>query len=204
MNKEYIKNRQNRKRSICHWKLAICQMIQYPILFVFMIPIIAITILFWVKMDLILTLFDVPTILLSTYTVTVKILGVLIPLSFLLGIIDVIGSVSARKDETRIQMAFEEKELRNGIPILMYKRKDKLRGIIIRKWYSPISLKVWAERQDRIEHQMNEHLVKELDYDSKVNDNRILMCSAKGIKAIEHEKPVYDMNLENDLEKYVK
>ncbi|MBE5967608.1 MAG: hypothetical protein E7255_11710 [Lachnospiraceae bacterium] len=204
VNNKYIENKQNRERSVCHWKLAICQVRQYPILLIFVLPIIALTIFAWIKMDIILSIFDVPKFLLPVYTVTLKILGVLIPLSFVLGTIDAIGSLFARKDETTIQMAFEEKELRNGSPILMYKRKDKKRGVIIREWHSPIPLKIWVERQDRIEHQMKEHLVKELDYDSRVNDNRILMCSTKGIKPVEEDKHVYDMNLENDLEKYVK
>lgn len=175
---------------------------QYPILLLLLLPIIVLTILAWIKMDFILSLFDVAQILLPVYTVMIKIFSVMIPLIVILGIIDTIGTLSARKDEVRMQMVFEEKELRNGSPILMYKRKDKLRGVIIREWYSPIPLKTWVERQDGIEHQMKEHLVKELDYDSKVNDNRILMYSAKGIKAVENEKPVYDMGLERDLEKY--
>lgn len=202
VNNKLIERKQNKKRTVSHLKLAICQLRQYPILLIFLLPIAALTVLAWINMDYVISIFNVPQILLPVYTVTIKIICILIPFILLIVIIDAIGSLSARKDEATIQMAFEEKELRNGSPILIYKRKDKLRRVIIREWYSPMSLKVWVDRQDRIEHQMNEHLVKELDYDSKVNDNRILMCSAKGIKPIEDEKPVYDMVLERDLEKY--
>lgn len=204
VNNNFIERKQNKKRMVSHLKLAICQLRQYPILLFFVLPIVALTVLAWINMDFVIAIFNVPQILLPVYTVTIKVICVLIPFIFFFGIFDAIGSLSARKDEATIQMAFEEKELRNGSPILMYKRKDKSRGVIIREWYSPISLKVWVDRQDRIEHQMNEHLVKELDYDARANDNRILMYSAKGIKAVEDKKPVYDMNLEYDLEKYVK
>lgn len=204
MNDKYIENKQNRERNICHWKLALNMMKQYPLLIILVLPIIALTSFVWIKMDNIITLIEVPEMILPVYTIIIKILGVLLPLIFIWGIIEAIGSLVARKDEATIQMAFDEKELRNGNPILMYKRKDKRTGAFIREWYSPIPLKKWIERQDRIEHQMKEHLIKALDYDDKANDNRILMCSAKGMKPLEKDVPVYDSDLETDMEKYLK
>ena len=125
----------------------------------------------------------------------------ILPVIITWSVIDAIGLITSRKDEASIQMAFNEKELRNGNPILMYKRKDKNAGTIIRKWYSPIPLKILIEHQDLIEHQMNE-FIKKLEYDDKADDNRILMVSTKGRKSIGKDILLYDNELEQDLEKY--
>ena len=133
---------------------------------------------------------------------TVKAFGVIIPVILAFGVIEAIGSLTARKDEQSILMAFDDKELRNGSPILMYKSKDKIRGYITRFWYSPVPLNVRIERQDRIEHQMKETIIRELDYDEKAKDNRIVMISVKGMKRVKEEKPFLDNELEKDMEKY--
>lgn len=76
------------------------------------------------------------------------------------------------------------------------------RGYITRFWYSPVPLNVWIERQDRIEHQMKETIIRELDYDERAKDNRIVMISVKGMKRVKEEKPFLDNELEKDMEKY--
>lgn len=202
-NKQYNQKRYNRKRNISHWGLALQQIRQYPLMLVLFLPIVILAITIWVKMDVALTAFDVPEMLFTIYNIAIKIMAVLIPLLLLWVLIDITGSLTAHKDEAAVQMVFDEKELRNGSPILMYKRKDKKTGVYMREWYSPIPLKIWIEQQDRIEHHMREHLKKEFEYDY-ANDSRIVMYSAKGTKHVEEENPVYDMNLENDMEKYVK
>lgn len=202
-NSQYNQNRYNRKRNISHWGLAFHQIRQHPIMFVLFLPIIVLVVVIWVKMDYLLSIFNAPEIILSLYEIVIKAFGVIIPILLAWSVIESIGSLTSRKDEASIQMAFDEKELRNGSPILMYKYKDKTRGYIKRVWYSPIPLKIWLDRQDTIEHQMKEHFIKELDYDDSANDNRIVMISAKGIKRVE-EMPVYDKELEMDMEKILK
>ena len=190
----------NRKKNFSHWGLAFQQIKINPILAVMFLPIVAAIIIIWIKMDYLLALFEVPRIISSIYEMTVKAFGVIIPVILAWGVIEVIGSLTARKDEQSILMAFDEKELRNGSPILMYKSKDKTRGYITRVWYSPIPLGIWIERQDRVEHQMRETIIKELDYDERAKDNRIVMISLKGMKHVREEKPFYDNELEKDLE----
>lgn len=179
-NDQYIQNRHNRMKNSGHWKLATGQMKNYPLLFILIIPIIALTVIIWVKMEFAFTVFDVPQMLLPIYTVTVKALGVIVPLILAWGLIDAIGAFVARKDEALIQMAFKEKELRNGSPILIYKRKDKKTGVTIREWYSPIPMKLWVERQEEIADAMNIHFVQNFRYGGKSNGNRIVMYSAEG------------------------
>lgn len=200
-NNQYNEERYNSKKNTSNWGLAFQQIRLNPILFVLFLPIVAVTIGIWIKMDYFLTLFEVPKIILPIYEIAIKAFGVIIPIILAWSVIEVIGLLTARKDEASILMAFDEKELRNGSPILMYKSKDKTRGYIIRVWYSPIPLKIWIERQDKIEHQMKESIIRELDYDDRAKDNRIVMISVKGMKRVKEEKPVLDNELEKDMEK---
>lgn len=182
-NTRYIQNRHNRNRNSGHWRLAIGQIKQYPLMLIFTLPIVALTVIVWVKMEFAFTMFDVPKILLPAYTVTIKALGVIVPLILVWGLVDVIGTLTARKDEALIQMAFKEKELRNGSPILIYKRKDKKTEVTIREWYSPIPMNLWVERQEEIADTMNIHFVQKFRYGGKSNGNRIVMYSAEGREA---------------------
>lgn len=182
-NAQYIQNRHNRMRNSGHLRLAVGQIKQYPFLLILTIPIIALTIIIWAKMDLAFTVFDIPMIILPVYAVTVKALGVMIPLILARGLIDAIGTLTARKDEALIQMAFKEKELRNGSPILIYKRKDKKTGVTIREWYSPIPMNLWVERQEVIADAMNIHFVQNFRYCGRSNGNRFVMYSAEGREA---------------------
>lgn len=199
-NNKYLENRQNRKRNLGHWSLAIGQMKQYPLLLILTLPIIVLTVIIWSKMDIIITFFDVPKIILPVYTISIRLLGVLIPILLVWGLIDIIGTLTAREDEMDIQMAFTESELRNGSPILMYKRKDKKTRVTVREWYSPISMKLWVEHQDEIADKMSIHFVENFKYGGKSDGNRIVMCSAEGREVLTKESPVYDKNLEKDME----
>ena len=155
-------------------------MIQFPLLNILLLPIIILTLTIWVNMDYLFAVFDVPKIILPLYTVITKAFGALIPLLLVWGMVDVIGTIIARKDEALMQMAFNEKELRNGSPILMYKRKDKKTGVTIREWYSPIPMKLWVEHQEEIADAMNIHFVQDFQYGGKSNGSRIVMYSAEG------------------------
>ena len=203
MNNKYSQSRQNRKRNTCHWRLALLVMIQNPLLFIFVLPIVVLAIFIWLKMDLVIMAFNVPEIMIPMYINIVRLLGVLIPLLLVWGLIDVIGTLTARKDEVNIQMAFKEGELRNGSPILMYKRKDKKTGVTVREWYSHIPMKLWVERQEEIADAMNIHFTEKFRYGGKSDGNRIVMCSAKGRGTLVKESPIYDKDLEKDMEKIV-
>lgn len=203
INSKYLENMQNRKRNICHWRLAIGQMKQYPLLLVFTLPIIILTVIIWSKKNDVIDILNIPKIILPVFDISVKLLGVLIPILLVWGLIDIIGTLTARKDEANIQMAFKEVELRNGSPILMYKRKDKKTGITVREWYSLIPLKLWVERQEEIADAMNIHFTEKFRYGGNSDGNRIVMCSAKGRGTLVKESPIYDKDLEKDMEKIV-
>lgn len=202
VNDKYNEVIQNREKTKAHIMLVANKISQTPMILISALPIIVPTVIAWIKMDAIISLLEVAEILLPIYVVTIKILCCIIPLLFLIALASLIGSLLSYKDEAKVQMAFQSHDCRNGMPVLMYKRVDKKKKIIIREWCSPIPLKVWVACQDDIEHHFTEHLVKELEYDSKKNSNRIIMCTAKGIKPQGEKKPVYDYDLERELEKY--
>jgi len=203
INNKYTQRKQNRIHNTCHWKLAMSIMVHNPLLFIFVLPIVVLAIFIWLKMDLVIMAFNVPEIMIPMYINIVRLLGVLIPLLLVWGLIDVIGTLTARKDEANIQMAFKEGELRNGSPILMYKRKDKKTGITVREWYSHIPMKLWVERQDEIADAMNIHFIEKFRYGGDSDGNRIVMCSAKGRGTLVKESPIYDKDLEKDMETIV-
>lgn len=198
-----LENMQNRKRNICHWRLAIGQMKQYPLLLGFTLPIIVMTVIIWLKMNDVIAILNIPKIILPVYSAIAKLIGILIPILLVWGLIDIMGTLTARKDELAIQMAFKETELRNGNPILMYKRNDKKSGVIVREWYSPIPMKLWIARQEEIADAMNIHFVEKFRYGGNSDGNRIVMCSAKGRGTLVKESPIYDKDLEKDMETIV-
>lgn len=183
INNKYIQKKLSRKKNIYRCKLGMTQMIHFPLLNILLLPIIILTVIIWINIDYAFKAFDVPEIILPIYTVTIRVFGVLIPLLLVCGLINVIGFITSRKDEALVQMAFREKELRNGSPILMYKRKDRRTGVTTREWYSPIPMKLWVERQEEIADAMNIHFVQKFMYGGKSNGNRIVMCSAEGREA---------------------
>lgn len=203
INNKYTQSKQNRIRNICHWKLALSVMIQNPLLFIFVLSIVVLGLFIWLKMDLVINAFNVPQIILPVYTISVRLFGILLPLILAWGLIDVIGTLTSRKDEANIQMAFKEGELRNGSPILMYKRKDKKTGVTVREWHSHIPMKLWVERQEEIADAMNIHFTEKFRYGGDSDGNRIVMCSAKGRGTLVKESPIYDKDLEKDMETFV-
>lgn len=180
-NNQYIMEVWNRKRNLYRLKLGVEQMIQHPLLIIFLIPIIVLTVYFWVKVESVLAFsVDVPKLLVLVFTIVIKALGILIPLLLLFLLIDTVGTFTAKKDEARLQMAFRGVELRNGSPILMHKKKDKKSGVTVREFYSPLPLKLWQEYREEIADAMNIHFVQDFRYGGKANGNRIVMCSAEG------------------------
>lgn len=151
----YHIKRYNRKRNYYHFMIGIKKMFQLPILFVFLLPIIALTVFMWMKMDYLIKILDMPKLLLPFIKTSFKFFGVIIPFLLVGSLIETTGKLTARKDEADVEMAFTEHELRYGRPILKHKSKDKKSGVTKREFYSTISKKLWEERKEVIEDSMN-------------------------------------------------
>lgn len=151
----YHQKRYNRRRNYYHLVLGTKKMFQSPIFVVFLLPIIALTVFMWMKMDYLIKILDMPKLFLPFVKTSLKFLGIIIPLLLVGSLIETIGKLTARKDEADVEMAFTERELRYGRPVLKHKSKDKKSGVMKREFYSPIPKKLWEERKEVIEDSMN-------------------------------------------------
>ena len=88
-------------------------------------------------------------------------------------------------------IAFEPKELRNGCPILMSKKKLKGTSAIKREYYSDIPLYVWEEKKNAIADAMNIRFVEEIQYGGRANGKRVVIYTTSGRKA-ESKGKLYD------------
>ena len=192
-NNKYLEQRRNSKKQHLRLRLGIFQMIHIPLLNLFLVPIAVLTVFIWIKKDIVLTIFDVPQFLLPIYKYTLIILAVLLPLLFLLALIDSIGNITARKDEADLKEAFDSKELRNGYPILLKKKRIKGSNVTMREFYSSIPMKTWIEKQEDIADSMDVHFVEKLKYGGKSNGRRIIMYTAPGRETTARGK-LYDEN----------
>lgn len=191
---DYIHRRENGRKQRLRIRLGILQMIYKPLLSLLLLPIIVGTIFLWIKKDIAFSVFDVPQMLFPIYKYSVLLIEVLLPIILIFAVIEIIGNVTARKDEADLQNAFNKQELRNGCPILMNKRRIKGSNVIMREFYSNIPMRTWLERQEDIADAMNVHFVEELCYGGKSNGKRIVMYTAQGRK-ITSRGTLYDEEL---------
>ena len=110
----------------------------------------------------------------------VELTAVLVAVATLLGI----GELTAQKDEGNLSLAFDKKDLRNGCPILIYKKHIKKKGVIVREFYTTIPMKKWVDRKESIEDVMNLTCLTDFEYGENTNDNgnKIIIKSSKGRK----------------------
>lgn len=180
---DYIQRRENSRKQRLRIRLGIFQMIYRPVLCLLFLPIVAGTIFLWIKKDMAFSLFDVPQALFPIYRYSVLLIMILLPIIFTFAVIETIGNVTARKDETDLQNAFNKQELRNGCPVLMNKKRVKGSSVMMREFYSNIPMQTWLERQEDIADAMNVHFVEGLCYGGKSNGKRIVMYTIRGRKA---------------------
>ena len=184
-NVDYIQRKQNSRKQWLRIRLGVLQMIYKPLFNLFLLPIIAGTIFLWVKKDIAFTLFEVPQILFPIYKYSVLLIMVLLPVIFILAVIEAIGNMTARKDEQDLAEAFDKHDLRNGCPMLMNKKRIKGSNVTMREFYSSgIPMKAWVEKQEDIADVMNVHFVEPLRYGGKSNGRRIVMYTAPGRETV--------------------
>ena len=69
-------------------------------------------------------------------------------------------------------MAFSEKDLRYGAPLLLRSKRIKGTRVAVKEFYSRIPLQTWMEKKDAISDNMNIHLVSPyMEYGGKRGDN---------------------------------
>lgn len=192
-NKNYLEQKRNQRKQFYRIRLGILQLIHKPILTILLIPIAVMTILLWLEKDNVYLLFEIPKLLVPIYQYSINIIAVLIPLVTLLALFDFIGNLTARKDESALQEAFNTQQLRNGCPILINKKRVKGTNVTMREFYTSIPLKIWLENQDTICDCMNIRIVEKIRYGGRYNANgrKILLHTAPGRKTTERSS-LYD------------
>lgn len=188
---KYLTQRRNRLLQYFRFRLGVLQLIDKPFLNVLLIPVIILFVILGKEKEKIISLFDVPEILFSAFHFAVSFMAIMIPILLLLLILETIGKLTARKDEVALMIAFEAKQLRNGCPILLNKKKLKGTSVIKREYYSDIPLYVWEEKKLAIADAMNIRFVEEIQYGGRANGKRIVLYTSSGRKAESREK-LYD------------
>ncbi len=196
---KYNNEQYNKKKNIYHRKLAFFTFMDNPILFATFLPILLLVAFMWLKTPKITTLLDIPQILLSIIPITIRLLLMLVALLLVLWIIDCVGMHKARQDEGKMMAVFNSSELRNGCPVLYYKKKQGNK--IIRKWYSPLPMSLWRSHQEDILDYYAEHYLGDgIKYVAGAKDNCIQMETYVGRETTIKDKTI-DVALEKDMEK---
>lgn len=183
-NNTYNIRRKNQIKQLLRLRLSFQQLIEKPILnllWLFVDLFIAIIV---VLKNKIVEFITIPQLIEPVFNIALNVFIVLMPILLLLAILECIGELTARKDENKLMVAFSAKDLRNGCPILINKRKIRATDVTVREFYSNIPYDVWIEKKEAIADAMNVHFVEEIQYGGKGNNNGkiIVIKSAKGRK----------------------
>lgn len=186
-NNTYNIRRKNQIKQLMRLKLGFNQLIHKPIfnlLWLFVGLFIAIIV---VLKNKIIEVITIPQIIEPVFNIALNVFVFLIPIIMILAILEYIGELTARKDENKLMVAFSAKDLRNGCPILINKRKIRGTDVIVREFYSNIPYDVWIEKKEALSDAMNVHFVEEIQYGGKGNNNGkiIVIKTAKGRKPID-------------------
>lgn len=193
----YLRARRNRIKLYFRLGLGLRQLIYRP--YNNVVPLL-LALLFaelWKYKEVCFSLKTVPSPLPPIFQHILSIGIILIPITFLIGFLDFLGNATARRDETNLIIAFTEKDLRNGHPLLISRKKIKGTNVTIREFFSNIPLKTWVDRKEELADQMNVRFVEPcIEYGGKRSDNgnRIRLYTAPGRKRPERGN-LYDDEL---------
>lgn len=197
----YLRARRNRIKLYFRLGLGLRQLISRPYNNVVPLLLILLFSELWKYKGVLFPLKAAPAPLLPIFQHTFSVAVILIPLTFLMGFLEFLGNMTARRDEADLMIAFTEKDLRNGYPLLISRKKIKGTNVTIREFYSNIPLKTWIDRKEELADQMNVRFVEPcIEYGGKRNDNgnRIRLYTTPGRKRSERGN-LYD----NELYPYI-
>lgn len=104
----------------------------------------------------------IPSMLHPVFYWLVTVTAVILPILFVLSMVEWIGERTARRSESSLVIAFDAKHLIHKCPVLMDIYRIKGTGVTVREFYSLIPYKDWIEKQDAIADAMNVHFVEEI------------------------------------------
>lgn len=186
-NNTYNIRRKNQIKQLMRLKLGFNQFIHKPILNLLWLLVCFVTAIIIVLKNELTEIINIPQFIEPIFNIALNIFVFLIPIIMIFAILEYIGEYTARRDEAKLMVAFSAKDLRNGCPILISKRKIKGTDVIVREFYSNIPYDVWIGKKEVIADAMNVHFVEEIQYGGKGNNNGkiIVIKTARGRKPID-------------------
>lgn len=179
--------RYNRLKQFYRFYLGLHQLINYPLLNMLWLVFGMGSWFFVHGIQRLVEMLNVHTILAPVFHSCMQFLTVFFPLLCGIGVVQLIGYVTAVKDEADMNLVFGDKrDIKNQSPILIYKKTIRKKGVTIREFYSAIPMERWQEKKESISDRLNVHIIGEIEYGGKNNNkgNRIMIKSAKGRKSI--------------------
>lgn len=180
----YNIRRKNQIKQILRLKLGFSQLIHKPILNLLWLFAGLLTAVIIVLKNELVEMANIPQLIEPAFNIALNIFVIVLPIIMIFAVLESIGELTARKDENKLMVAFSAKDLRNGCPILISKKKVKGTDVIVREFYSNIPYEIWIEKKEAVADTMNVHFVEEIQYGGKNNNNgkRIVIKTAKGRK----------------------
>lgn len=183
-NNYYNIRRKNQIKQLMRLKLGFNQLIHKPILNLLWLLVCFVTAIIIVQKNELTEIINIPQIIEPVFNIALNVFVFLAPIIMTFAILEYIGELTARRDENKLMVAFSAKDLRNGCPILISKKKVKGTDVTVREFYSNIPYEIWIEKKEAIADAMNVHFVEEIQYGGKGNNNGkiIVIKTAKGRK----------------------
>lgn len=186
----YLRKRELRMKNLFRLYLGLQQLIYRPYINVAVIMVIVLFALGWIYKDRLIIMENLSPISHIIMQHCTSITLVLLELLSFYEIIQKLGEMAARHDESCLIVAFKASDLQNGYPILITKKKIKNTDVTVREFYTNISMSRWREMQEEISDAMNIHFVTPyMEYGGKNKDNgkRIIIYTAPTRKATRKE-----------------
>lgn len=147
-NKEFNKQRHNRKKQQYRFTLGIQQLWNYPLLnLIWGLFAGGVVFLVMAKNKYIASV-ELYPMFENIFTVCVTVIIIIFPIICAVGIVQLIGFLFAIRDEADMGIVFEDKrDVKNQPPILISKKKDRKSGVIKREFYTTLPMERWQEKK---------------------------------------------------------
>ena len=155
--RRYNEQRYNRKRQWYRVVLGVEQLCNYPLLNVIWVCLAIGMYVFERMVKRLMESFHVYSALQAVFNHCMIFIMIIIPIIFVIAIIQLLGYAAAVKDEADLQIVFGDKRnvKNNQMPILVHKKKDRSSGVTKREFYTTISMELWKESMEAICDIMN-------------------------------------------------
>lgn len=145
MDNRYLKEKYNRVKTASRLRLGVQQLIQRPYLNIFTLLILGSFPILRKIIDESLLHMGVEKQVFPIFKICLQTIEIVFPIILLIYLVQMIGERTARKDEANIIVAFTNVKMFNQPPILISKKKDRKRGVMVREFYSNQAKHIWEE-----------------------------------------------------------